>query len=85
MLLDWVLNDRVRHIGQTELDEALASAATTTFGDGWKWSRGKSMRPITALVTVSLALRKLAELLPELNYDPVAAMREANRPPEEAE
>jgi len=85
MLLDWVLNDRVRHIGQSELDDALASAATSTFGDGWKWSRGKSMKPITALVTVSLALRKLAELLPELNYDPVAAMREANRPPEEAE
>jgi hypothetical protein len=75
-LLDAVLNDQVRHIGQSELTDALASAATTTLGDGWKWSRGKSMRPITALVSVSLALRMLLKRLPELNYDPLAALRE---------
>jgi hypothetical protein len=76
MLLDWVLNDRVRHLGQSELDDALAGAATKTFGDGWKWSRGNSMRPITALVSVSLALRMLAKRLPDLNYDPLASLRE---------
>jgi hypothetical protein len=79
MILDWVLNGRVWHIGQDELTSALASAATTVFGDGWKWSRGKSLRPITALVAVTLALRMLANTLPDLQYDPVAAMRQANR------
>lgn len=80
-LLDAVLNGGVRHIGQSELDEALASAATTTFGDGWKWARGKSMRPITALVSVSLALRMLAKNLPDLNHDPLAALREGMEAP----
>lgn len=76
MLKDFVLNGRVVHLGQEELTDALASAATSTFGDGWKWSRGRSMRPITALVSVSLALRMLAKTLPDLNYDPLAALRE---------
>lgn len=76
MLMDFVLNRRVWHLGQAELDDALASAATATFGDGWRWSRGKSMRPITALVAVSLALRMLAKTLPDINYDPLGALRE---------
>lgn len=79
MLLDYVLNGRVWHLGQTQLDAALASAATSPLGDGWKWSRGKSMKPISALVTVTLALRMLAKLLPQLQYDPMAVLREANR------
>ncbi|NHF62243.1 terminase large subunit domain-containing protein [Microcella pacifica] len=81
MLLDWVLNDRVVHLGQSELSDALSSAATSTFGDGWRWARGRSMRPITALVSVSLALRMLAKTLPDLNYDPLAALREGRETP----
>lgn len=73
-LKDHVLNGRVRHIGQTELDDALASAATSTFGDGWKWARGRSLAPITGLVSVSLALRMLAKRLPDLNYDALSAL-----------
>lgn len=76
MLLDFVLNGRVWHLGQSELDEALASAETAPLGDGWRWSRGKSMRPISALVTITLGLRMLAKTLPDINYDPLAAMRE---------
>lgn len=75
-LLTLVLNERVWHIGQDELTQALSVAATKTFGDGWRWSRGKSMQPITALVAVSLALRILVKNLPDLNYDPLAALRE---------
>lgn len=81
MLLDFVLNRRVWHLGQAELDEALASAATSIFGDGWKWSRGKSMRPITALVVVTFALRMLLKSLPDINYDPLAALREGTETP----
>ena len=81
MLLDYVLNGRVVHIGQTELSDALASAVTAVFGDGWRWARGRSMRPITALVSVSLALRMLAKTLPDINYDPLAALREGRETP----
>lgn len=76
MLLDYVLNRRVWHLGQTELDDALASAATAKLGDGWRWSRGKSLRPITALVSVTLGLRMLAKTLPDMNHDPLSALRE---------
>ena len=81
MLLDYVLNARACHIGQAELTDALASASTAPVGggDGWRWSRGKSLRPITALVTVTYALRMLALLLPEIAYDPLAALRRGNR------
>lgn len=75
-LLDAVLNERVWHIGQAELDDALASAATRPLGESWAWSRGKSMRPITALVSVTLALRMLAKTLPDINNDPISALRE---------
>lgn len=83
--LDYVLNGRVCHIGQAELDDSLAAAATKTVGDGWKWARGKSLRPITPLITVTYALRMLSKLLPELGYDSVAAMRHANRLNERAD
>lgn len=78
-LLDMVLNDRVRHLGQVELDDALGAAETRVFGDGWGWARGRSLRPITALMSVTLAARMLAKTLPELVYDPAAALRAANR------
>lgn len=77
-LLDWVLNKRVSHIGQTALTEQLASAVTKPAGDGgWKWARGKSLRPITGLVGVTFALRMLTKTLPDINHDPLAALRES--------
>jgi hypothetical protein len=39
------------------------------------------MRPISALVTVTLALRMLAKTLPDLNHDPLGAMREGMETP----
>ncbi|MCC2030624.1 hypothetical protein [Microbacterium allomyrinae] len=79
-LLDAVLNRDVVHLGQEELTEALKSAATkSTPEGGWKWMRGKSMRPISALVAVTYARQMLATLLPELAYDPADALRRANR------
>ncbi|GAB2702406.1 hypothetical protein BKA24_001681 [Microbacterium marinum] len=77
-LLDLVLNKRVAHLEQAELTDALAAAQTSKVGDGWKWVRGKSLRPITALVAASYAVRMLALKLPDLAYDPVAALRAAN-------
>lgn len=75
-LLDYVLNGRVWHIGQqTELTDQLAHAKKAIAGDGWKWSRGRSGRPITGLVAVSNAVRALAERLPDLMHDPLDALR----------
>lgn len=70
-LLDAVLNTKVHHIGQTELDTALAAAGTRKIGDGWAWSRGASMQDITALVSVSLALWMHMKTAPDRNYDPL--------------
>lgn len=77
-LLDAVLTKQVRQTGQEEITEALKEAAVQKFGDGWKWTRSKSMRPISALVAITYARQMLAKLLPELSYDPVAALRAAN-------
>ena len=75
-LLDAVLNGTVRHLGQQELTDALASAATRVFGDGWAWARGKSMADITPLVSVTLAHWMLTKTLPDINHDPLGALRE---------
>ncbi|MBU3994788.1 MAG: phage terminase family protein [Actinobacteria bacterium] len=80
-LLDAVLNGTVRHLGQPELTLALASAATRVFGDGWAWARGRSMADITALVSVTLAHWMLLKTLPDLNFDPLAALREGRDTP----
>lgn len=78
-LKDYALNKRIVHLGQSELNEALAAAAKKKLGDGWAWVRGRSLRPITSLITVTYALRMLAKKLPELGYDPASALRHANR------
>ncbi|MBN9197029.1 MAG: hypothetical protein J0I33_00075 [Microbacterium ginsengisoli] len=77
-LLDLVLNDQIRQLGQQELEEQIASAATRVSGDVWRWARGKSMRAITGLTSVSHAAQILTRTLPELAYDPLAALRIAN-------
>ncbi|MEB0286168.1 terminase large subunit [Cryobacterium sp. 10S3] len=73
-LFDGVVNGRVRHLGQAELTDALASAATRKIGDGWAWSRGASMADITALVSATLAFWMLAKTLPDLNYDALSGI-----------
>lgn len=54
-LLDDVLNDRVRHIGQPDLDDAISAAVRRDVGDAWLWSRKRSTADITPLVAVTLA------------------------------
>lgn len=73
-LLDAVANRTVRHLGQSELTDALASASTRVFGDGWAWSRGRSMADITPLVSANLAFWMLAKTLPDLNYNPLTGI-----------
>ena len=52
---DAVMERHVRHIGQDELDGAVAGADRRYYGDVWLWSRRTSVVDISPLVAVTLA------------------------------
>jgi hypothetical protein len=52
---DAVMQRQVRHLGQVELDEAVAGADRRYYGDAWLWSRRTSSVDISPLVAVTLA------------------------------
>ncbi len=54
-LLSSVLEGRLAHRGQPELDAAVAAAARRIVGDGWLWSRRSSSVDISPLVAAGLA------------------------------
>lgn len=56
------------HIGQPELDEAIASATKRPLGDAWAWSRKNATTDISPLVAVTLAKFGLANTP---DYDPL--------------
>lgn len=51
---DDATQDRLRHRGQAELDEAVAAARKRPLADAWAWDR-RGSTPITPLVVTSLA------------------------------
>lgn len=53
-LADAVTHGRVVHLGQSELDNALACAAKRPLGDAWAWNRA-GVSPVSPLVAVTLA------------------------------
>lgn len=56
-LFDGLLRDRVRHLGQAELDVSVRGAARRLVGDdGWVWSRRASTVEISPLVAQTMAL-----------------------------
>jgi hypothetical protein len=54
-LYDAVNEARLRHVGQVELDAAVAGADRRYYGDAWLWSRRTSSVDISPLVAVTLA------------------------------
>jgi hypothetical protein len=54
-LYDAVVESRLRHVGQVELDAAVAGADRRYYGDAWLWSRRTSSVDISPLVAVTLA------------------------------
>ena len=54
-LYDAVVEAGVRHIGQPELDAAVAGADRRYYGDAWLWSRCTSSVDISPLVALTLA------------------------------
>jgi hypothetical protein len=53
---DSVIQGSVVHIGQNELDAALACAVRRPLADAWAWGRAKASGDISPLVAVTLAL-----------------------------
>jgi hypothetical protein len=52
---DAVMDGQLRHLGQAELDAAVAGADRKFYGDSWLWSRRTSNADISPLVAVTLA------------------------------
>lgn len=54
-IFDAITEGRVKHLGQPELDAAVAGADRKFTGDAWLWSRRLSLADISPLVAVTLA------------------------------
>lgn len=60
-MFDRVIGHRLAHLGQRDLDDAVAGARQRELGDsGWAWSRRRSSSDITPLVAATLAVEALA-------------------------
>lgn len=55
-LVDAVAEGTLRHLGSSELADAIRGAATRPLGDAWAWSRKNSTVDISPLVAATLAL-----------------------------
>jgi hypothetical protein len=58
-LVDRVTDGTLRHLGTTELEQAVKAGTKRPLGDAWAWSRKTSSADITPLVGVTLALGAL--------------------------
>jgi hypothetical protein len=56
LIYDKVADDKLRHLGTSELTAALKGAAKRPLGDSWAWSRKSSTVDISPLVACTLAL-----------------------------
>lgn len=63
-LFDAVKQESVRHLGTSELLDAVKGAARRQLGDAWAWSRKSSGTDISPLVAVTLALWAVDALEP---------------------
>jgi hypothetical protein len=70
-LFDLVVEQRLRHLGSDELEQALRGATRRPLGDAWAWSRRNSAVDISPLVAATLALWGAATLGWNPNEDPV--------------
>lgn len=67
-LVDRVPTGEVFHLGQPELDDAVADAKARPLGDAWLWDRRRSDSQIHPLVAVTLAFGALLAL-PEVEQE----------------
>lgn len=71
LFFDAILEHRVRHGGQADLNDAVDGAAQRNLGDAWAWSRKNSSVDISPLVSCTLA--HMLALRPEDDGDTVWA------------
>jgi hypothetical protein len=70
-LYDAVMDTKsLRHLGQPDLDAALAGARKRDLGDAWAWHRKDSTVDISPLVAVTLAAHGFAVFGPDLKEAP---------------
>jgi hypothetical protein len=62
---DLVASGGLRHLGQQELNEAVAGATKRLVGDAWLWNRKHMLIDISPLVAVSLAVFAVTTAEPE--------------------
>jgi hypothetical protein len=56
LMVEQVAADNLRHLGSTDLWNAVRAAGTRPLGDRWLWSRRKSSADISPLVAATLAV-----------------------------
>ena len=64
MFFDAVDQQKIRHLGTTEMAHALRGAATRPLGDAWAWARKTSTSNITPLVGCTVAFWGLKSIVP---------------------
>lgn len=64
-LVDMVNDETIRHLGSTELRDAIRGARTRPLGDAWLWSRKSSSVDISPLVASTLALWAVSAAAPK--------------------
>lgn len=69
---DLVVRDRLHHLGQQELDLAVAAATRLDRGDAWVWNRRSVTADITPLISLTLAIWGLHLAKPAI--DPLKTM-----------
>ena len=71
--IDGVEQDKLRHLGTSELEAAIRGATRRPLGEAWAWSRKTSMVDISPLVACTLALGEAISA--EADREPLIAWR----------
>jgi hypothetical protein len=71
MFFDAVQEQRIRHLGSSELVSAIKGARKRPLGDRWAWSRRSSRADISPLVAVTLGLREAVVGRPQKKMPPL--------------
>lgn len=60
-----VIEDKVRHLGQEWLADAVGAGVARKYGDGWMWERRNSSADVSPVAALTVGLRVLEQLGPE--------------------
>jgi hypothetical protein len=72
---DYVVQGRVRHLGQPSMSTAVAGAVKRVLEASWAWARKGLDMDISPLVSATLALYGFTITDPDTDYDPLDSVR----------